>query len=117
MKIEAGAFYRTRDGRKAFVAARNPMPHKDRLWIGSIANYGAVSWCENGQWIAGVEGINDLIAPWTEPRKWTVWVYADSHDGYARGYGVEQTGASSTLVAKVEVTEGQGLTQGGGKDG
>lgn len=79
MKVEAGKFYRTRSGRKAFVGAVNthfehlqPVVHA----LGWEADKsGASTWTAHGRvWEEG-EDESDLVAEWREPIKGEAWAY------------------------------------------
>ena len=85
MQIEAGKYYRTRDGRKAFVfcIATNPFGRCDHYQAkGYLDEAGGVhaSWCHvNGKWTSN-DSLYDLIAPWVDPPKKVpleATVYAD----------------------------------------
>lgn len=84
MKIELGE-WKTRDGRKAIVAAYNKDAHF--AFVGWI-NGDAVSWMENGSWASELGSRNDLISPWTDPvpwdwsttPPWINWIAMDSND-------------------------------------
>lgn len=68
MKLEAGKWYRARDGRKAFVGFRNPCTADCYNWCGYID--GEIStrlWSEDGSWLDGRPNNFDLISEWTEP--------------------------------------------------
>lgn len=67
MKIEAGKFYKTRDGRKV-----GPMRECGKLyrWKG-IMNGTSYTYLSNGTWLDGVENNKDLIAEWVDtPTLW-----------------------------------------------
>lgn len=70
MKITLGE-WKTRDGRKAIVAAENPNALKSQRFAGWIE--GRVhAWCIDGAWSfeEGTKSNIDLISPWTEPVPW-----------------------------------------------
>jgi len=66
--IEAGKFYKTRDGRK--VGPMEKTAHSgDRYWVSKdigLPSYGPY-WCENGAFYEDKEFKFDLIAEWAEP--------------------------------------------------
>lgn len=69
MKITVGD-WKTRDGRKAVVAAENPNAQSSHRFVGWVETF-CVSWTERGTWsAAGNEVGIDLISPWTDPVPW-----------------------------------------------
>lgn len=72
--IEARKFYRTRDGRKAWVACIvPPSPFSEqsplsRSVIGYIDGYGSTAWRADGSWLNSGSCVHDIVAPWTESR-------------------------------------------------
>ncbi len=64
MKLEAGKWYRTRDGRKAFVGFMHPYIG----WVGYIDGEPcAQTWLGDGRWCSQTgEYPRDLIAEWTD---------------------------------------------------
>jgi hypothetical protein len=110
LKLVAGKYYRTRDGRKAYVAAalENPLgrPASDPI-VGFIGD-DDFSWRENGQFLPSQLSACDLIAEWREPREWTVYVY-DRHDGCVATSLALLQDTRYTLLARVTVREGEGL--------
>lgn len=69
MKITIGE-WRTRDGRKAIVAAENPNAFESQRFLGWI-DRSFCSWCVDGSWSTNVvDGPADLISPWTDPVPW-----------------------------------------------
>lgn len=88
MQLEAGKFYKTRDGKKAYVAAiGNPLqtiPSMQAVgWIdGSFSQF---SWALSGQYSSATTHADlDLISEWKEPKKLilSLWfnVYINRHD-------------------------------------
>jgi hypothetical protein len=73
MQLEAGKFYRTRDGRKAYVAHLvNPFLRRDFCIGGYIEDEGdeLFTWNKNGRFSddrVGFEHPSDLVAEWTDP--------------------------------------------------
>lgn len=83
LTLEAGKYYRTRDGRKAFLAGRNPFESSIQLvWTGyvegGIAIYG---WLASGhfRYADGREDDCDLVAEWVEPKRIKGWVNIYPH--------------------------------------
>lgn len=68
MKITIGE-WKTRDGRKAIVAAYNPNADKLRQFIGWVGG-SSYSWTVDGSWLGDEDQHLDLIAPWTDPVPW-----------------------------------------------
>jgi hypothetical protein len=109
MKIEAGKYYKTRDGRKAYVAAvlENPLgrtvTHKCLGFVGD--RY--MSWTDNGhEWSCFGGNPSDLIAEWREPREWTVSI-VDVGDGTYCTTVHPHFGGK--VLARVVVREGEGV--------
>jgi hypothetical protein len=70
MKIEAGKYYKTRDGHRAFVGAVSPFPSTDRLYlvVGWIQGESAsTSWGPSGEYADGSNAPEDLVAEWVDP--------------------------------------------------
>ena len=112
MNIEAGKFYKTRDGRKARIYAVDGS--------GSDNIHGAILikdgwdcevWDKDGAWV-DIRSPNDLVSEWVEPRTGTVWVNIYSSHGkvYTSKEAADNT-CFNDRVACVEVnwTEGEGL--------
>lgn len=112
MKLEAGKHYRTRDGRKAYVAA---VATPEQVACSTSRAFGwcdgvAHCWHDDGRYLASIQGPCDLIEEWREPRKFTrdVFVYDD-------GYGHERWSVCASACLKllarttIELTEGEGL--------
>ena len=114
LKIEAGKYYRTRDGRKAFVAARNPFNARF-CWMGmidSISTLCGVTWLESGRFSDTREAHpDDLIAPWTEPRTIERQVRVNAYDGkLCMGMcGVGDWADTPFAKCTLRYTEGQGF--------
>jgi hypothetical protein len=62
MKIEAGKYYRTRDGRKVGPMVRTASKVKNRAWDDGSN----VGWTEHGAEFNTMLSRNDIIAEWTE---------------------------------------------------
>jgi hypothetical protein len=74
MKITAGE-WKTRDGRKAIIAAisEDPLVYPYHRCVGWVVDRGAIqthatSWTSGGECISGDE--KNLIEPWTDPVQW-----------------------------------------------
>ena len=63
LKIEVGKFYKTRDGRKAFVCANT---YTGLCWVVIIDSSADRTFCctVDGMFCPGEENEKDLIAPW-----------------------------------------------------
>jgi hypothetical protein len=108
LKLEAGKFYKTRDGRRAYVAAvlENPLGHVGEYHAaGFIGNYHCF-WTINGRNYLH-SGPSDLIEEWREPREWTVYVCED--DLRYSHYALLDPPSHGKLLARVTVREGEGL--------
>lgn len=76
MQIEAGKYYRLRDGKKAFVShvmAENPFNKEcnSHPIVGFIEGEGADNWTENGGYYDEIEVHDrDIVAEWREPSPW-----------------------------------------------
>lgn len=71
MQIEAGKYYKTRDGRKAFVGAKCPFDgvSEDAMFAGWIQDERLIEpsgWTEHGVYY-GSECGDDLISEWIDP--------------------------------------------------
>lgn len=88
LRLEAGKYYRTAGGRKAFIVGRSPFfdDHNHWPWCGWIVgNSAPLMWSD--------EGVNDtdddllLVAEWREPVKVAGWVNVYSFGSrYSRVY-------------------------------
>lgn len=107
-KITGPGFYRTRDGKKAYVAG--PAVGEWRfVGMGNEDNFYKELWDADGRRVTGAGTPEDLIAPWTEPKKGTVWVnvYPVSHKTKAEADAYAQDGRIACV--SVNWTEGEGL--------
>lgn len=106
-RISGPGFYRERTGGKAEIVGRAA----SGAWIGCSAADGLRQWDDRGTWITGPFQ-NDLIAPWTEPKKGTVWVnvYDDHFMTYTtRDYADRHAVSGRLACVSVNWTEGEGL--------
>jgi hypothetical protein len=112
LTVKVGSYYRTRDGRKAYVAATvNPMSHTEWPvigWIGECSH----SWKLNGRaYLDDSVSTNDLVDEWQEPRTWTetITVFDGGCGSPCQTLG-KVTGSIKVLARKtVTLTEGEGL--------
>ncbi len=79
MKLEAGKYYKTRNGLKAYVEfIRQHSPFGDYLTkypaMGFIERYGEQRWKTNGEFNTFIENELDLISEWRELVKISGWV-------------------------------------------
>lgn len=67
LKIEVGKFYKTRDGRKAFVCANT---YTGLCWVVIIDSSADRTFCctVDGMFCPGEENEKDLVAPWEEDK-------------------------------------------------
>jgi hypothetical protein len=68
MKLEAGKFYKTRDGRKAFAAAENPFHDNKFRYVGWV-EYDPCNLGWNWEGKHPNKSRYDLIAEWVEPKR------------------------------------------------
>jgi hypothetical protein len=103
-QFKVGEYYRTREGHKALCV---------HIW----SDGSGLFVCQTGSkhaWLTysdahcvgtGHERINDIVAEWREPRQWTICV-VECYDGLV---GVTTEPGNRTVLARVTVTEGEGL--------
>lgn len=73
LTLEAGKFYRTRDGRKAQVAGVNPFHDNAFCYVGWICGEGGnIGWKEGGK--NGCNSNLDLVAEWVDPKRIKGWI-------------------------------------------
>lgn len=123
MKLEAGKYYRTRGGRKAYVAAVGcPFCGPDTCstalgWIEEKSL--STDWSEDGKYSPIEDRSEDLISEWVEPKKVRVrgWinVYANSdYSSISSSREAADRNADPYRIACIEidreVEEGEGLT-------
>jgi len=125
IKIEAGKYYRTREGKQAFVAALAQSPFdKDPVpYIGYVKGHKLQEqfwWSEAGRAQPdGNEDPFDLVAEWQEPKRIRGWlnVFACASTGfYTTGVWETKEAADSRpgierrlACIEIDVLEGQGL--------
>jgi hypothetical protein len=114
LKLEAGRYYRTRDGRKAYVVAVLLSPFgkpksNDNNCVGFIeGDTGIYWWYATGHRFNGMgEMPEDLIDEWREPREWTVYVCEDRINQNV--YPLLFRPGAGNLLARVTVREGEGV--------
>ena len=93
MKLEAGKYYKTRDGRKAKIVSEiSPSPFNHTVstypFMGWVEGYtAAISWTAQGSYIeqdwSKADSDSDLVAEWKEPVKVEGWVNVYPH-GFTR---------------------------------
>lgn len=94
MNVEAGKYYRTRSGAKAYVAyvgnpfGQNRSPFSARPAVGFVdSGSGPVCWELDGRATIIASDYQhplDLVAEWREPvvhRRWVAWVQSPDHNG------------------------------------
>jgi hypothetical protein len=109
MKIEAGKYYRTRDGRKAFVAGFSPFASVIELCraTGFIDGDGSVrGWSTDGRYWSEFGGELDLVEEWREPKTFSVTIYET-------GNGIHMASLATCpgwkVIARATITEGDGM--------
>ncbi|TPL94771.1 hypothetical protein [Mesorhizobium sp. B2-3-10] len=116
IKFQAGKLYRTRSGRKAFVAAVDHFGEmKGRQVAGFVENCGAITWTLDGRHVGGKESFGDLVAEWAEPRRVSGFLNVDAN-GIVRRFDTRAEAdhplaRNSNRIAciQLDVLEGQGL--------
>ncbi len=116
LTLEAGKFYKTRIGKKAFVAGLCPFSdiNIDCRATGFIeGRTQTCDWMENGTWGLGVVDDRDLVAEWVEPKRIKGWlnIYGDRRSGIlhcARG-SADSVGHGRIACIEIDVLEGAGL--------
>ncbi|MGG7581717.1 hypothetical protein [Rhizobium sp. Nf11,1] len=119
LTLEAGKYYRTRDGRKAFVSGTNPFSEGSHIRaIGVVYGNGVQGWDLSGAFSSlGGHGL-DLVDEWVEPKRIKGWlnVYPENDESfdivkYHPTREQADVSALSTRIAciKIDVLEGEGL--------
>lgn len=114
-KITGPGWYRQRDGRKAYVAG--PAVGGWRfVGMGNEDNFYQELWDADGRRVTGAGTPEDLIAPWTEPKKGTVWVNVYGIGALGGAWETKEEadkhvrpGARRIACVSVNWTEGEGL--------
>jgi len=122
LTLKAGCYYRTRDGRKAYVdCIIKPSPWGGREpWpvMGWIEGHGSVVvWDERGKWSGSCSSTNvcDLIAEWREPKSETFVAWLTDEPGIMHiittpEMSYQPPSGYKVLARKtVMITEGEGL--------
>jgi hypothetical protein len=65
IKLEAGKYYKTRGGQKAYVIGKDQNA-SDFPWVGSVGRIFPVLWAEDGTQ-SGITRPTDLVEEWKEP--------------------------------------------------
>lgn len=113
LKIEQGKYYRTRDGRKAFVScelAPSPFDKKEYQhpfcgWI--VDNVFPTSWSRDGKDNRSHTSNCDLIAEWREPVVMEVTAHLFAKDGiHTASFSPTHEGRPAIGSARVTLTEG-----------
>lgn len=119
LKIEAGKFYKTRDGQKACVAfIGNPLDARcvDQAFGFASRAYGVISWSLDGKSL--VQGTQewDLVEEWVEPAKGALWLHLVRREcGKVGTYWDRERRDSPHFTGKllavkqVTITEGEGM--------
>ncbi|WP_322884149.1 hypothetical protein U8C35_06360 [Sinorhizobium medicae] len=76
LTLETGKYYRTRDGKKAYVYGVNPFATVggEHEVVGVIDGYGQETWHRDGHWFSQGDKPCDLVAEWVEPKRIKGWV-------------------------------------------
>ena len=114
MKIEAGKYYRTRDGRKAFVSAvevpceRYCVNKRIHPVLGYIG-VGQCSWTEAGHGDARCETEYDLVDEWREPvtRELTLYLYPNGDVCTVPRLGNYPIGSARVTLIEGQFAEGE----------
>lgn len=71
LTLEEGKYYRTRGGKKAFVAGTNPFNDEGMCAVVGFIDgkLGYVSWDRKGAWLSAPGDSFDLVAEWVEPKR------------------------------------------------
>jgi hypothetical protein len=109
LKFEKDKHYRTRDGRKVLCAYVWTDGQAAMLDTAESRQFCLVraNGCVNKD---GYSTSWDIVAEWREPRQWTVYVYERPDKTCVPILvGPAHVSSSLTLLARVTVTEGEGL--------
>lgn len=116
LKLEAGKYYRKRDGQKVYVAAVGcPFAEAELTQ--------ALGWCEDGSdlgWAIdgrfypdGQATKYDIIAEWRDPVKVMVYVFKHPSGSVIASHSPDYCDAHWTIIAQREITEGEGMDAAG----
>ena len=73
MKLEAGKYYRTRDGQKAFIGATDPFGNAETHYKAvGFTDGGYCHWAIDGRFWSSKEDGLDIVSEWKEPREFRV---------------------------------------------
>ncbi len=128
LKLEAGKYYRTQDGRKAFVAFIGETPFKKDDGETAIVILGEDLGEAHYPWANGriskradLEDPLDLVAEWVEPKRITGWLAFSSKDAtpfasfvthlhHTKEEAELAYGGDASAVIFIDVLEGEGLS-------
>lgn len=112
-RITGPGYYKTRGGAKVEIAGRVES-NGDYPWLG-VAPDMLRSYSVGGAVLAsGIHCHEDIVAPWVEPRKGTIWVNIynnpNSTGGHSNRADADQSATDNRLACiQVDWIEGQGL--------
>jgi hypothetical protein len=125
LTLEAGKYYRTRDGKKVFIVGQNPFDtpdHDVEFPFGGFVQRGEGDRLEwfRGDGVHGVRagGNLDLVAEWVEPKRIKGWVNlflcADGKQFHTNGVWksaeeAAEKSAGRIACIEIDVLEGHGL--------
>ncbi|MGO7756840.1 hypothetical protein ACC761_06405 [Rhizobium ruizarguesonis] len=124
LTLEAGKFYRTESGKKAYVAAASFFGEigngiNPYTVCGFIEGCGAVSWTWEGKQVVGCDSLGDLVAEWTESKRIKGWVnirlveggvnFGVVHDTQAAALSKKDVREPVFACIEIDVLEGAGL--------
>lgn len=125
LTLEAGKYYRTRAGRKAYISGINPFPDGSHIRaIGVIVDSGVKGWNMCGAYSLSSDHAFDLVAEWFEPKriKRAINFYRDgslvshpdraSADSGARDLDSGKFDPDRIACIEIDVEEGHGLGEG-----
>lgn len=110
MQIEAGKYYRTRDGRKAFVAGIIPSGESEYPCVGWVeGETNGESWKIDGCFFAGSDRDRDLVAEYREPVTREMLLFECGGDYRAADAKFAAGLGGWKLVGRGTITEGEGM--------
>jgi hypothetical protein len=83
IKLEAGKYYKTREGQKAYVVGRMKGTC-DYPWIGQIGDAFPFYWTDEGVGSPRCVMVDDLVEEWKEPETGEGALYVWRHRGTSR---------------------------------